>query len=287
MKFGIDLGGSHVAIGLVDENSEIIEKRTYYMNNRKNVSLEDYIVSSIVHGVNEILQSTKYNLCQIESIGIATPGNPKDGYIKNVVNLGIKEFNIAQKLRESFGSKNLKINIQNDGKCAALAEKYKGSLKDYNDCVFLCIGTDRVTGDCLGPYIGAQLSSHAFPMVHVYGTLSAPVHALNLTDTMQEIQKRHPGSLIIAIDSSLGQKKHLGYVTISNGALYPGAAVHKKLPPVGHIHITGIVNVSGVLEHLTLQTSRLSTVISIADQITDGILYMIPLISKCGFIQIL
>ena len=41
MKFGIDLGGSHVAIGLVDENSEIIEKRTYYMNDRRNVSLED------------------------------------------------------------------------------------------------------------------------------------------------------------------------------------------------------------------------------------------------------
>ena len=51
MKFGIDLGGSHVAIGLVDENSEIIEKRTYYMNDRRNVSLEDYIVSSIVHGI--------------------------------------------------------------------------------------------------------------------------------------------------------------------------------------------------------------------------------------------
>ena len=141
MKFGIDLGGSHVAIGLVDENSEIIEKRTYYMNDRKNISLEDYIVRSIVHGINEILQSTRYNLCQIESIGIATPGNPKDGYIKNVVNLGIKEFNIAQKLREAFGSKELKINLQNDGKCAALAEKYKGSLKEYNDCVFLCIGT--------------------------------------------------------------------------------------------------------------------------------------------------
>lgn len=82
------------------------------MNDRRNVSLEDYIVSSIVHGINEILQSTRYNLCQIESIGIATPGNPKDGYIKNVVNLGIKEFNITQKLRETFGSKELKINLQ-------------------------------------------------------------------------------------------------------------------------------------------------------------------------------
>ena len=55
MKFGIDLGGSHVAIGLVDENSEIIEKRTYYMNGRRNVSLEDYIVSSIIYAKLKVL----------------------------------------------------------------------------------------------------------------------------------------------------------------------------------------------------------------------------------------
>ena len=47
---------------------------------------------------------------------------------------------------------------------------------EWSEIIFLCIGTDRVTGDCLGPYIGAQLSSHAFPMVHVYGTLSAPLN---------------------------------------------------------------------------------------------------------------
>ena len=57
-------------------------------------------------------------------------------YIEKCCEFRNKEFNITQKLREAFGSKELKINIQNDGKCAALAEKYKGSLKDYNDCVF-------------------------------------------------------------------------------------------------------------------------------------------------------
>ena len=142
MKFGIDLGGSHVAIGLVDENSEIIEKRTYYMNDRRNVSLEDYIVSSIVHGINEILQSTRYNLCQIESIGIATPGNPREGHIKNAVNLGIADFNLEKALRDKFKEQYIgKINMLNDGKCAGLAEKNNGSLKNYSDCVFLCIGT--------------------------------------------------------------------------------------------------------------------------------------------------
>lgn len=94
--------------------------------------------------------------------------------------------------------------------------------------------------------------------------------------THARVLSRHPDSLIIAVDASLGQKKHLGYVTIANGALYPGAAVHKKLPPVGHIHITGIVNTAGMLEQLTLQTTRLSTVISIAEQISNGILLMIP-----------
>ena len=81
---------------------------------------------------------------------------------------------------------------------------------------------------------------------------------------------------MIAIDASLGQKKHLGYVTIGDGALYPGAAVQKELPPVGDIHVTGIVNTAGLLEQLTLQTTRLSTVIHLADKITQGILAMIP-----------
>lgn len=143
MKIGIDLGGSHIAIGLVNNNHEIVEKRTYYMNDKGMATLESYILSSIAHGINEILESTNIRLNEIESIGIATPGNPKDGYIKNVVNLGIKEFNIAEKLKSAFGesSFNVTIKLENDGKCAALAEKYIGSLKEFNDCVFLCIGT--------------------------------------------------------------------------------------------------------------------------------------------------
>ena len=87
---------------------------------------------------------------------------------------------------------------------------------------------------------------------------------------------KNPHALVIAIDASLGQKKHLGYVTIGNGALYPGAGVQKNLPPVGDIHITGIVNIAGMLEHLTLQTTRLSTVVALADVIAGGILKILP-----------
>lgn len=145
----------------------------------------------------------------------------------------------------------------------------------WSELVFLCIGSDKITGDCLGPYIGQQLKNHPLQNVYVYGTLKKPVHALNLDKAIRLIHKYHPQALIIAIDASLGQKKHLGYVTIGNGALYPGAGVQKNLPPVGDIYITGIVNTSGMMEQFTLQTTSLATVISLADTITQGILLLI------------
>ena len=155
--------------------------------------------------------------------------------------------------------------------------------KKWSELVFLCIGSDKITGDSLGPYIGYQLQQYSLRNIFVYGTLSTPVHALNLAQTIAFIKKTHPDALIIAVDASLGQKKHLGYVTIGNGALYPGAGVQKELPPVGDIYITGIVNISGMMEQFTLQTTSLSTVVTLADIITQGILRVILPTHKKAF----
>ena len=66
---------------------------------------------------------------------------------------------------------------------------------------------------------------------------------------------------------------HIGYVTLSEGPLRPGLGVKKELPDVGDIHITGIVNFSGMMESLLLQTTRLSMVMQLADVISKAILY--------------
>lgn len=172
------------------------------------------------------------------------------------------------------------IDAKKESSSAEIASLLKECIRQHaghwEEMVFLCIGSDRITGDCLGPYIGQQLSPYAGKGIFVYGTLTEPVHALNLREISSFIDTHHPSALVIAIDASLGQKKHLGYVTIGNGALYPGAGVRKELPPVGDIHITGIVNIGGMLEQFTLQTTRLSTVISLADTITQGIVSLIP-----------
>ena len=50
---------------------------------------------------------------------------------------------------------------------------------------FLCIGSDRITGDSLGPLIGHRLTAYRGLGFYVYGTLDDPVHALNLSDRLQ------------------------------------------------------------------------------------------------------
>ena len=69
------------------------------------------------------------------------------------------------------------------GKCI------KRHKRDWTEIVFLCIGSDRVTGDCLGPYVGYRLSQHQLPGIFVYGTLNQPVHAVNLSDITDSLPR--------------------------------------------------------------------------------------------------
>lgn len=138
--------------------------------------------------------------------------------------------------------------------------------------VFLCIGSDRVTGDSLGPIIGSRLKEAFRDSLPVYGTLEVPVHALNLSSVLEAIRARHPEEPLIAIDASLGVPEHLGYITLGQGSLTPGAGVQKTLESTGDIFITGIVGASGRYAHLTLQTARLSSVLPVAGRISAGIL---------------
>ncbi|MGE5372946.1 MAG: spore protease YyaC [Solirubrobacterales bacterium] len=141
------------------------------------------------------------------------------------------------------------------------------------DIVVVCIGTDRSTGDCLGPLVGTRLKTLGTRKAAVVGTLDHPVHAVNMEERLQEIMDRHHNPFIIAVDACLGRTERVGYINVNHGAIKPGTALGKSLPPVGDIHLSGIVNVGGFLEHLVLQNTRLSLVYEMADVIARGISY--------------
>lgn len=142
----------------------------------------------------------------------------------------------------------------------------------FDDVIFVCIGTDRATGDCLGPLIGYKIQDMKYNNVHVLGTLDDPVHAKNLEDKIKDFNC-YKNPFIVAIDASLGKLERIGFINIKEGPLSPGSGVNKALPQVGNMHITGIVNLSGFMEIMVLQNTRLSLVMNMANIISKGIKY--------------
>lgn len=141
MRIGIDIGGSHVATGLVGKNGSLVSKESRDINisNIKDEKrVENLLLEIIENEISTLLEKNDLTVGDISKIGVAVPGSPKRTYIRNLVNLHIKEFNLGEKLKDKY---KVNVNIKNDGKCAGLAEKKYGSLKKYSDCIFLCIGT--------------------------------------------------------------------------------------------------------------------------------------------------
>lgn len=159
-----------------------------------------------------------------------------------------------------------------------------GNLKDVlasnRDIIFICIGTDRCTGDSLGPLIGYKLKIISKNKIHIYGSLETPVHSQNLNEIINKINLNFINPYIIAIDSCLGKINNIGKVFIDKNPIRPGLAVNKNLPPVGDLSITGIVNIGGNFEFIVLQNTRLYTVMSLADCISKGIYHFILKVSK-------
>jgi putative sporulation protein YyaC len=137
---------------------------------------------------------------------------------------------------------------------------------------FVCIGTDRSTGDSLGPLVGSRLAELGYP--YVIGTLAAPCDATNLAMRLQEIP---PNVVIIAIDACLGRKLSVGLYQLSNQPLAPGKSVGKILPPIGDYTIAAIVNVDGPRQYNVLQTTSLYRVMQMAEEVIRAIVYAIPL----------
>lgn len=152
----------------------------------------------------------------------------------------------------------------------ALLALYNQPLVTPEEILVLCIGTDRSTGDSLGPLIGSTLGRSA-PPFPVLGCLDHPIHAANLAQTLERIQQ-NPPKWTVAIDASLGNLDGVGTVNIGAGSLQPGAGVNKHLPLVGDAYITGVVNVGGFMEYFVLQNTRLSLVVKMAEVICSSLL---------------
>lgn len=147
-------------------------------------------------------------------------------------------------------------------------------LKDYinRNTIIVCIGTDRCIGDCLGPLVGTLLKQKHFPLP-VYGTVSDPIHALNIDKKLEEIKELHPYSEIIGIDACLGDSDSIGEIQARDYAVHPGKGVGKSLPNVGNSSIIGIVDSNDNEEVFSTTNIRLSLVLEMSNIITHSLVH--------------
>ncbi len=177
------------------------------------------------------------------------------------------------------------INITNPLVSRILSNKlytllFKAINESYSTIAFLCIGTDRSTGDSLGPLTGYKIGQLNYRNTYLYGTLENPVHAKNISESMNKIYCIHEKPFVVAIDACLGKVDHVGFISVGLGSIKPGSGVKKDLLPVGDMFITGIVNLGGFMDFLVLQNTRLSVVMKMAEIIATSVRYVLWKLNK-------
>ena len=136
MNVGIDIGGSHIGIGLVNSDGKIQKKLEKNITQKERKNIKNFIENTIINTINTWIKNENIS---INTIGIGIPGIVKESIIKYCVNLGINNYDLKSVLKKEFP--NIDIHIRNDAKCAGLAEKNLGALKEFEDCIFICLGT--------------------------------------------------------------------------------------------------------------------------------------------------
>lgn len=137
MRIGIDIGGSHIGVGLVDDTGKIIIKKEKDILREEKINIQTEITNTAKKYITEILEEQHVEE-KISIIGIAFPKSLRGGTIGKAVNLGISGIELKESLEEYF---KIPTYIRNDAKCAAICEKEYGSLKEYQNAIFLTIGT--------------------------------------------------------------------------------------------------------------------------------------------------
>lgn len=142
---------------------------------------------------------------------------------------------------------------------------------DSGRVLFLCIGSDRSTGDAFGPLAGSLLRRHGWR--HVIGTLEEPCDARSVEAAARRAMsaRASEGLTVIAIDACLGKPESVGMFLTAAGPLRPGAATARGLPPVGDYSIAAVVNRRGATPYAMLQSTSLNSVMGMARGLVSAI----------------
>ena len=135
---GLDLGGTNIAAGLVDESYKIVRKASVETKAKREA---DEIVKDMAALCKRLCDEQGVSVDEIENVGIATPGTADrdNGVVNYANNLPFLYYPIADKLKQFFPVKS--VTIANDADAAAYGEVVAGAGKGVKDFIMVTLGT--------------------------------------------------------------------------------------------------------------------------------------------------
>lgn len=153
-----------------------------------------------------------------------------------------------------------------DGIFHALSECNPKNLKPF----IICVGSDLVLGDSLGPLVGTMLKQKGAKSF-VYGTLNFPITAKEVEYAGKYLKQMHPNSISIAIDAAVGDPDDVGLIRVMDKGLKPGLGVDKKLGTIGDLSIIAVVAAKSLQNYNLFNLTRLNLIYKMAETIASGI----------------
>ncbi len=135
MRIGIDIGGSHIGLGLVNKKNEIVDKIDHVWTTEEKKDVFETMKRATVVYIEEICSRNNINVNEIENVGI---GFPYRKIKKGIIYLENEEINLPQIIKNKY---NIPVFLKNDVKCSSLCEKKIGNIKEFNNALFLTLGT--------------------------------------------------------------------------------------------------------------------------------------------------
>lgn len=147
--------------------------------------------------------------------------------------------------------------------------------KDYSEVAFLCVGTDRITGDCFGPLVGTKLiellKEYNYSNINIYGSLSQNLSYENISEIIKNINKK---SIIIVIDAALSKKENIGKIFVQKSKTVLGKSLEKNKIEIGDISIKSVVAKDykvAKYNFKALQNISLNGVMTLSNIVAEGI----------------
>ena len=137
--------------------------------------------------------------------------------------------------------------------------------------IFVCIGSDRVVSDMIGPLTAEIMVKKYNIEAYVYGRLHNPIIAKNIKSAFRFLEKNYPNRQIIVVDAGIGNLSDIGSVKLNKGGCIPAGAFGGNKVVYGDVSIMAMVSMLGINEKTFLSCAKFNVIYNLAQNLAECI----------------